>query len=108
MPKFDATGPWGMGPGTGWGRGPCGTGLRRGFGRGRGGGLGPGGRPSALRPWGPPRWGFGPWWFGATEAGRAAAYGSPRDEAAVLKVEEAHLREELEAIQKRLAGLESS
>jgi len=38
MPRFDATGPWGLGPGTGWGLGPCGAGMgfRRGFGRGFG------------------------------------------------------------------------
>ncbi|MBU1036718.1 DUF5320 family protein [Patescibacteria group bacterium] len=38
MPRFDATGPLGLGPGTGWGLGPCGTGMgwRRGFGRGFG------------------------------------------------------------------------
>ena len=38
MPRFDGTGPWGLGPGTGWGLGPCGAGLgrRRGFGRGFG------------------------------------------------------------------------
>jgi len=36
MPRFDRTGPWGMGPGTGWGLGPCGLGLgwRRGYGGG--------------------------------------------------------------------------
>jgi hypothetical protein len=26
MPRFDGTGPWGLGPGTGWGMGPCGAG----------------------------------------------------------------------------------
>ncbi|OGC04989.1 hypothetical protein A2276_03445 [candidate division WOR-1 bacterium RIFOXYA12_FULL_43_27] len=31
MPGGDGTGPRGGGPGTGWGRGPCG---RKGFGRG--------------------------------------------------------------------------
>jgi len=37
MPRYDGTGPWGQGPGTGWGLGPCGAGMgfRRG-GRGRG------------------------------------------------------------------------
>ena len=29
MPRFDGTGPRGMGPGTGRGMGPCGFGLRR-------------------------------------------------------------------------------
>ncbi|KKS91330.1 MAG: hypothetical protein UV67_C0031G0008 [Parcubacteria group bacterium GW2011_GWC1_43_12] len=32
MPKFDGSRPWGMGPGTGWGNGPCcgGAGWRKG------------------------------------------------------------------------------
>jgi len=33
MPRFDGTGPRGMGPMTGWGIGPCACGFRRGFGR---------------------------------------------------------------------------
>lgn len=33
MPRFDGTGPWGMSPGAGWGLGPCGLGLRRGYSR---------------------------------------------------------------------------
>ncbi|OGZ26789.1 MAG: hypothetical protein A2365_01800 [Candidatus Nealsonbacteria bacterium RIFOXYB1_FULL_40_15] len=33
MPRFDGTGPGGAGSKTGWGRGPCGSGLRRCFGR---------------------------------------------------------------------------
>ncbi|MDD2697124.1 MAG: DUF5320 domain-containing protein [Candidatus Pacebacteria bacterium] len=35
MPRYNGTGPWGAGPGTGWGMGPCGAGMgfRRGFGR---------------------------------------------------------------------------
>ena len=39
MPKFDRTGPRGMGPGTGRGMGPCGYGggMGCGFGRGMGG-----------------------------------------------------------------------
>lgn len=38
MPRFDATGPLGTGPGTGWGLGPCGAEMawRRGRGRGFG------------------------------------------------------------------------
>lgn len=40
MPFGDGTGPWGMGPRTGWGLGPCGLGLRRRWGIGRGRGLG--------------------------------------------------------------------
>ena len=42
MPRFDGTGPGGLGAGTGWGLGPCGAGMgwRRGFGRGYGRGFG--------------------------------------------------------------------
>jgi len=36
MPRFNGTGPWGRGAGTGWGMGPCGLGLRRELGRGYG------------------------------------------------------------------------
>lgn len=38
MPKYDGTGPMGMGPRTGRGFGPCGLGLgwRKKFGKGRG------------------------------------------------------------------------
>jgi len=32
MPKMNSAGPFGQGAGTGWGRGPCGAGERRGFG----------------------------------------------------------------------------
>ena len=32
MPRQDQTGPLGYGPATGWGRGPCGAGLKRGRG----------------------------------------------------------------------------
>ena len=46
MPRMDGTGPQGMGSMTGWGRGPCGGGARRGAagGRGRGFGRGQGGQ----------------------------------------------------------------
>jgi hypothetical protein len=111
MPGFNGAGPWGRGPGTGWGLGPCGAGQRRGlgglggrgFGRGgfagRGRGRGFGGRPQ----WGSGSGGFGP--YGPERRFPAAA---PQDEAAALKEEEAYLRGELEAIQKRLAQLEGS
>lgn len=103
MPGFDATGPQGMGPGSGWGRGPCGTGLRRGASR-RGQGFRNGvlDSPPVMRSWGPPRWGHGPWWVGPT------GYGSPPDEAGALKEEEARLKGELEAVRKRLVGLANS
>jgi len=35
MPRFDGTGPAGFGPGTGWGRGPCGAAMSQGRGLGR-------------------------------------------------------------------------
>ena len=46
MPRFDGTGPGGLGAGTGWGLGPCGAGMgwrrggSRGWGRGYGRGFG--------------------------------------------------------------------
>lgn len=40
MPWRDGTGPFGEGPLTGRGFGPCGRGMRRGFGRGLGFGRG--------------------------------------------------------------------
>lgn len=42
MPWFDQTGPVGMGPMTGRGMGPCGTGMGWGRGMGRGMGMGRG------------------------------------------------------------------
>jgi hypothetical protein len=105
MPGFDATGPWGQGPGTGWGQGPCGAGLRRGGGRGRG--MGPG-------AWGRSRWGWGAWGsggfrgrgFGPFGPGGAYAYESPQQKAQALKEEESYLRSELEALHQRIAELE--
>ncbi len=71
MPAGDGTGPWGLGPGTGRGLGPCGGGYRRGrFGRG-----------------------FGRGWFGW---GRPI---SPADEKAALREEEKFLKEELARVQ---------
>jgi len=110
MPWYDGTGPRGLGPGTGWGLGPCGAGRRFGFGRGGWGrrfgrgfwgwGMGRGGWTS--------RW-FGPGWFGPPGFRGPGFYNpSPTDEVEALREEEAYLRSELEAIQKRLAELEAS
>jgi len=101
MPGFDATGPRGMGSGTGWGRGPCGAGLRRGGGRtsgrgafGRGGWNTGRGRIGACRRYGPQELGpFGPAGSSTPEV--------PPDEVAALKME-------LESLQQRLAALENS
>jgi hypothetical protein len=106
MPGFNRTGPMGQGPGTGRGLGPCGTGrcrgggqfLGRGFGRGSSGfGRGCFGRGA--------RWGSGPGAFGSFGYGGAAVSDAPLDEAQALRDEEAYLRSELEAIQKRLSDL---
>jgi len=109
MPRFNGTGPFGTGPGTGWGRGPCGAGLRRGFGPYGGSGFGWGGRGAWGRGrfggWGPSGWGYGPGPFGY---GGAAAYGAPPDEAQALRDEEAFLRSQLDAVQQRLSELEGS
>jgi len=110
MPGFDATGPRGLGPGTGWGRGPCGAGMRRGAARSwgqrfRGGGWR---QPQMMRPWGDrPAWGHSPWWFGFYGPEGATAGASPQDEAAALKKEEACLKSELEAVRKRLSELDT-
>lgn len=100
MPRYDATGPWGRGAGTGWGRGPCGAGLRRGGGQGMGRGMGSGmGR-------GP--WGAGPGRSGALGPEGVSAWGPPPDEVTALREQESSLKGELEAIQKRLAALEGA
>ncbi len=90
MPRFDGTGPGGLGPGTGWGLGPCGA--RMGYGR-RGGGRGWG------RGYGRGFGGYGP-------------YGYPyqpqitkKEEKEMLGEEVTDLEEELKAIKARLAEL---
>jgi len=113
MPGFNATGPRGQGPGTGWGMGPCGAGGRRGSGRGMGYGMGRGmGRGAwgggawgfGRGAWGRPRWGWGG--YGPFGSGGGPVYGSQQDEAQALKEEAASLQAELEAVHKRLAELE--
>lgn len=103
MPGYDRTGPAGMGPRTGWGRGLCGTGMNapRFGGRGMMGGLGRGGYP-----WGGGRGrcfgGAGRWWGSFGWGNPAAA----ADEAAVLKAEIAGAREAISAMEARLSELE--
>ncbi len=106
MPGFDRTGPMGMGPKTGGGRGYCGTGTLRNtagagwFGRGRGMGrgllgmgLGLGGY--FLRPW-------------AARRGFFPSYNNPTsdEEASQLKEEASSLRDVLNSIERRLGELE--
>ncbi len=103
MPGFNGTGPQGMGPrtgwgrgyctggepaarvpayGFGWGRGPCGGGRARGRGRGRGMGRG---------------LGYGP------VAGPAAWQPASRD----LEAEAAALRQRLEQVEAEMARLQA-
>jgi hypothetical protein len=81
MPRFDGTGPWGLGPGTGWGLGPCGAGMawRRGWGRGFG-----------WRRF----WGY-PYQFQISE----------KEEKEILEQDAKDLEEELKAIKERLSQL---
>jgi hypothetical protein len=106
MPGYNRTGPMGQGPGTGRGLGPCGAGRRRGGGQFWGGGFGGSawgfGRGCFGRG---ARWGFGPGAVSPFGYGGPAAAGSPPDEAQALRDEEAFLKNELEAIQKRLSEL---
>jgi len=85
MPRFDGTGPGGLGPGTGWGLGPCGAGMgwRRGFGRGLGRGFGRRGF-----------WGY-PYQPQITK----------KEEKEILEDEVTDLEEELKAIKARLSEL---
>jgi hypothetical protein len=107
MPRFDGTGPYGAGPGTGWGMGPCGAGMRRGSGGYGGRGFGRGGwSRGRFGGWGRGGWGSGPRAFGPFGYGGAAAYGAPPDEAQALRDEEAYLRSQLDAVQQRLSELE--
>ncbi len=86
MPGFDGTGPWGMGPGTGWGLGPCGAGRawRRGFGRGwfgRGRGFG----------W---RW----WWMNY----------SPEDELEFLKNQKEFIEQRINELEREIESSQSN
>ncbi len=75
MPRFNGTGPMGQGPGTGWGLGPCGGGMRRGW-SGRGG------------------YGYG-----------FRRFISPKNEMAALEEEAKILEEELAAIREEITAL---
>lgn len=108
MPGFDRTGPGGIGPMTGWGRGRCNPSgsyeprgprgfFGPGYGRGRGRGWcrGATGMPGWGRMYPPPRGDY----YGPSY--------SQEDELAVLKEEAAGLKEELNAIEQRLSEIET-
>jgi hypothetical protein len=103
MPGFNGTGPSGQGPGTGWGRGPCGR--RRGLSRV---GRGVRGFQASGGAWGRPRWGQRAYGYRSFGPGADPVYGTPQDVAQALKKEAASLQSEMEAIQRRLAELESA
>jgi hypothetical protein len=86
MPRFDGSGPAGLGAGTGRGVGPCGAGARGGYGGGYGAGYGSG-------------YGYGP------RLGRR--FFTRREENEMLTDEATSLEEELKAIKERLAEIEN-
>lgn len=94
MPGLDGTGPLGLGPGRGWGRGYCGAGPRPGLGCGRGWRSG---WWSPARNW-RPRWGL---------RGFAPVGLPPAAAKEILEQEKAYLEQELAALEKRLAALQT-
>jgi hypothetical protein len=120
MPGFDGTGPAGMGPMTGWGRGYCGTrGAGTSFagrGLGRGGGRGFGFRGSSP-PWpyvgrgrgGLPRCGYysdTPWDTPYAPTAYAPEW-TKEQELDILRSEAEAVKEHLEQIDNRIRNLES-
>ena len=106
MPGFDRTGPEGMGPMTGWGRGFCGPHGRRTGRRAFGLGFNRGGRGRGYR--------HNHWAGEATGWGRGRFRGPHNepfyvreDEMATLQKEAARLKEELNAVEQRLSELET-
>jgi len=81
MPYGDGTGPQGVGPMTGWDKGPCGSGLRK----GRGGG-----------------------WFGRGMGYFGLRRGFPKNEKDALDEEEKMLKEKLAQVQKEKAALKNN
>lgn len=82
MPGFNGTGPRGMGPGTGGGRGPCGGGRRR--------------------PW---CYGGRGWGWNAGPAAWGAPYPAATDETAYLESQVQALKGELQEMERRLEDL---
>lgn len=86
MPARDGTGPMGMGPMTGWGRGWCGGGWGRGF-----GGFGGWGRFGRGR-------GFGGAWAGPVPPAWAAP---------TAEMEEQYLKQEMEMLKARMDEIQA-
>ena len=100
MPGFDGTGPQGLGPMTGGARGYCTpAGAGYGFSYGRGFGFGRG------RDYYPAGGWNGPVAYGATYGTPYAM--KPEDEINMLRDEAGAIKNELDAINKRIEDLES-
>ena len=110
MPGLDRTGPTGMGPMTGRGRGFCGSFGGRGGRRAFGAGLGWGGPGRGWRHWnrdyGSPRWGWGR--LQPFQESYYENFHMGDQEITILKEDAARLKEELNAIEQRLDQLEKS
>ncbi len=115
MPGLDGTGPWGMGPMTGRGLGWCNPygPLRRGW-RGRGFGFGRGFGWGRGRAFGRRFWGIDPRWRWSAPPQYDPYHGyepyyemNPKEEVDMLRNEAEMLKEELNAIEKRIAELEA-
>ena len=114
MPRLDGTGPRGMGPMTGGGRGVCfsNAGAPYNYGAGIYGGAGRGGTPRGGgrgRAWGGGRTGagYGPVRPGARFYGAANSYGGQNSvqELGYLKSRAASIEQELKEIHRRLDEL---
>jgi len=121
MPAGDGTGPMGMGPMTGRATGYCagygapgyaspipGRGFGMGWGRGRGGGWGWRNRYYATGLPGWARFGYAPAW-GAPPAGAYGPYAAPptpEQETEFLRTQAEWLKEQLDAISKRIGEIE--
>ena len=121
MPGFDGTGPMGMGPMTGGGRGFCAVPMRdwnepfggRFFGRGRGRGWGKGGGFGRGLGWRHGWSGYGPAWgypYGITPyyGDPNASEFTPQQEAEMLKKEAKAMQDEINSINMRISELESA
>jgi len=95
MPGGDGTGPMGMGPMTGGGRGYCAVPTGRYFGRRRGFGHG----------WGRGR-GWSRDWFGYGEPAYMSDF-TPQQEADMLKAEAKAMQDEIKSINQRITEIES-
>ena len=96
MPGGNGTGPMGMGPMTGGGRGYCAEPMGRPFGRGRG-------RFGFGRGWGRKR-GWRRGWFGYEPN---ASEFTPQQEAELLQKEAKAMQDEIKFINQRISELES-